>query len=485
MRVAVRAGAAVCLAAVAVPVVGAPPAQAAPGGVDAAVEAFASGALVHTGEGAADDGGGAGASPGPAEARRAEQAGEFVRARLGSAEVPVRAEILAEGDPDSAAQEIADRVGMRGLYVAAVERGGGEEAEFGWSWVGPAPVGDEEIDAHLATYPGGPLQRIAGIVDLIDGDLRPAVEAAARSGDRVYVDPSIAEGFPQADAEALAERLGGVQDVRVAVVPALAAGAAGGREEVAEAMLAPVGDAGSALLAEWEGGAFRLTPASGEGGPAPKEITSLLPEALPGELGAAVGTFAGAVHGGVVRAAREALADRYLYVDPLAATDLEEGDAGKVEEALAEREEPVRVAVLPQGAFLETGATGPGEDALAASVAQGVEGPVAVYTVDGSGAVTGYPVRGGDGVGGNWESLDSAVFFGKADDSVRESLDGLLEELGERRVLADGGGAAGAGASGVLPDLSRTGWSLIGGAVGLVLLVLLLRGAIVWRRARR
>lgn len=498
MRKAVRAGALVCLAAVAGPVLGAAPAAPAGAatsgdGVEAAVEAFASGEVVHTDGGAGDDG------ARPSERARAEQVEDYARARLESADVAVRAEILAEGDPESAAERTAVRVGRPGLYVAAVRDGADAAAEprFGWSWVGPAAVTDGELEDHFAASAGGPLERVAGVVDLIDRDLRGAVRRAAEAGKRVYVDPSIEEGFPGAAADALTRRLGGLEDVRVAVIPALAAAADGqGADELAEEMLAPLGGGGSALLAQWRDGAFELTPATGEEGLEPSEITPVLPEGATGaqgELGAAVASFAGAVDGGVVEDAREGLADGHLYVHPLAATDLEKGDAGKVDAALAELdggEGPVRVAVVPQGAFLETGGTGPGDDALAAAVAQGADGPVAVYAVDGTGAITGYPVRGGEDAGGNWGSLEGAVFFGKEEDSVRESLDGLLVELGGRDVLGtgQGGPTAGGEASGD-GDLgealsSATGWALpwVGGGVAVVLLVLFLRRRFGGRR---
>ncbi|MDA2807412.1 hypothetical protein [Nocardiopsis suaedae] len=491
MRKAVRAGALVCLAAVAGPVLGAAPAvpagaSARGDGVDAAVEAFASGEVVHI-DGGAGDGG-----AGPTERARAEQVEDYARARLESADVVVRAEVLSKGDAEEAAERTAARVGRPGLYVAAVRNGGApaEEPDFGWSWVGPAAVTDGELDEHFASSAGRPLERVAGVVDLIDRDLRGAVRRAAESGKRVYVDPSIAEGFPGADAEALARRLGGLEDVRVAVVPALADVADGqGADELAEEMLAPLGGDGSALLAQWRDGAFELTPATGEEGPKPSEITSVLPEGAAGakgELGAAVASFAGAVYGGVVEDAREGLAEGHLYVHPLAATDLEEGDAEKVDAALAERdggEEPVRVAVVPQGAFLETGGTGPGDDALAAAVAQGADGPVAVYAVDGAGAITGSPVKGGEDAGGNWGSLEGAVFFGKVEDSVRESLDGMLVELDGKGVLGTGKGgpaaAVEASEGGALGEAlaSETGRALpwIGGAVAVVLGALFLR----------
>ena len=498
MRKAVRAGALVCLA-VAGPVLGTVPAAPAGAstrgdGVEAAVEAFVSGEVVHT------DGGAGGDGAGPSERARAEQVEEYARARLESADVAVRAEVLAEGDPEEAAERTAVRVGRPGLYVAAVRSagdGGAGEPEFGWSWVGPAAVTDGELDEHFASSVGRPLERVAGVVDLIDHDLRGAVRRAAESGKRVYVDPSIAEGFPGADAEALAQRLGRLEDVRVAVIPALAAVADGpGADELAEEMAASLGGDGSALLAQWRGGAFELTPATGEEGPEPSEITSVLPEGASGaqgELGAAVASFAGAVYGGVVADAREGLAEGRLYVHPLAATDLEKGDAEKVDAALADLdggEGPVRVAVVPQGAFLETGGTGPGDDALAAAVAQGADGPVAVYAVDGTGAIRGYPVRGGEDIGGNWGSLEGAVFFGKVEDSVRESLDGLLVELGGEGVLgtAKGGPVAGGQASGTgaLGEAlaAEAGRALPGAAGGaaVVLVALLVRRRFGGRR---
>ncbi|MDA2813128.1 hypothetical protein O4J56_20950 [Nocardiopsis sp. RSe5-2] len=503
MGVAGRAGALVCAAAVAAPVLAAvpapPPAQAdtGDGGVDAAVEAFSAGEVVYVDE-EADAATGEGGD-GRAEQRRAEQTRAYVRARLEEAGVPVRAEVLADGDAGSAAQETATRVGRPGLYVAVVERRrstGGRDVETGWAWVGAPAVTDDELDDHFAFYLGGPLEQIAGIVDLIEGDLRPAAEDAAEEGERVYVDPALAEGFPQADAEELEGRLGDLEDVRVAVIPGLARAATGDvREELVDALLEPLGDEGSVLLAEWRYGAFDLTPATAKDAPQATGIRGVLPDGAPEELNAAVGAFAGAVDGGVVDDARKGLAEEQLYVHPLAATDLEEGDAEKVGAALASREVPVRVAVVPAGAHLETGGSSAGDEALAASVARGVDGPVAVYAVDGGGRITGYPVKGGEGVGGNWDSLEDSVFFGKDDDSMRESLDGLLQELGEAPVLgakAGSGAVGGAGGGGTLGEalsgfVSAAGRALpwIGGGVGLVLLVLFLRGSFAVGRERR
>jgi len=402
---------------------------------------------------------------------------DLARVRLAGAETPVRGALLDGGDPERAVQAIAEGVGEPGLYVAAAEeRGatGGTTTTVSWTAVG-IDTGGADLEHHFAFSGGNPVEQMVGAVDLLDGDLLPAVREAVRK-DPVYVHPDLAEAMPALDPGALAAPFEGLDGTRVAVIPG-PADTSGYEEEYAEALLEPVGEEGTALLAVWAGDGFRLTPASGPDAPAPEEIGTMLPSGPePEGLQAALNQFAGAVDGNTVADARAALAEDHLYVHPRAGADIGAGDRDELDAALAGRGEPIRVAVLPAGARLEVG--GDGDDqALADAVAQGLDEPVVVYTLTGAGGIDRYPVHGSVSDRGDYD-LETSVFFGLDHESARASVDGMLENLGDGAVLGEDAAPSGggAGAAAVPP------W--IGGGAA-VLTALLLSLGLIGSRARR
>ncbi|WP_017593763.1 hypothetical protein [Nocardiopsis potens] len=411
----------------------------------------------------------------------------LARARLAGAETPVRGALLGGGDPEQAVRAIAEGVGEPGLYIAATEeRGatGDTTTTLSWTAVG-IDTGGADLEHHFSFFGSGPVEQMIGAVDLLDGDLLPAVREAAAEEEAVYVHPAVAEALPDLDTGALAERFDGLEDTRVAVIPEPAAGGASGgyEEEYAEALLEPVGDEGTALLAVWSGDGFRLTPASGPDGPAPRDLEFMLPLGPgPDELQPALNVFAGAADGSVLADARAALAEDHLYVHPRAGADIGAEERAELDAALAGRGEPIRVAVLPAGARLEAGGDG-GDQALADAVAQGLDGgPVVVYALDGEGGIDAYPVHGSVSDHGDYD-LETSVFFGLDHGSARASVDGMLAQLGDGAVLdedapaAGGDGGDGGGAAAVLP------W--IGGGVAVLVPAFFLVLGLIGSRGRR
>lgn len=360
----------------------------------------------------------------------------LARARLSEARTPIRGALLEGVDPARAVHTLAEEVGEPGLYVVATEERastGGATTHLSWTAVG-IDTGGADLEEHFVFSHGDPVEQMVSAVDLLDGDLLPDLASAARE-ETVYVHPAVEAALPDLDVEALRERFDGLDDdTRVAVVPPPGEGAATYEEAYADALLEPLGDDGTALLAVWTFDDFDLTPASAPEGPAPEDLAWLLPlgPGLDG-LAPALHLFAGAADGNVVADARAALADDHLFVHPRAGADITEAERAELDAALAARDEPVRVAVLPAGARLEADPDG-GAEPLADAVADGSDDPVVVYTLDGSGDVEYYPVRG-DVTGAEYD-LATAVFFGLDHESARNSVDGLLTELGDGSVLA-------------------------------------------------
>ncbi|MFE9246823.1 hypothetical protein [Nocardiopsis sp. NPDC006938] len=439
----------------------APPPAAADSPLEDAVRELSSGGFVHASDGAPEV---------------SEETLALARARLAEADTPVRGALLDGVDATGAAHTLAEEVGAPGLYVVVTEeRGSTGDTTTTWSWtqVG-ADTGSADLEHHFTFAPGDPAEKLAGVVDLLDGDLLPGVAAAARE-ETVHVHPAVRAALPDLDVEAVAERFAGLEGTRVAVVPPPAEGTSGFEEAYADALLEPLDDDGTALLAVWAYGGFRLTAASGPDGPPPEDLSRLLSSSPgTGELATELGTFAGAVDGGVVADARAALAEDHLYVHPRSGADVSEADRAELDAALASRDEPVRVAVLPVGAELEAGPDG--ASGLADAVADGT-GPVVVYTLDGSGAVRDYPVRGT--VTGGDHDLDTAAFFGLDRESARASVDGLLEQLGDGAVLDTG-------AADTPPAPTGSGSWLPGAAVlGLLVSAALTTMGVIGSRGRR
>ncbi|WP_431869033.1 hypothetical protein [Nocardiopsis eucommiae] len=403
-----------------------------------------------------------------------EQTLALARARLSEARTPIRGALLEGVDPARAVHTLAEEVGEPGLYVVATEERaatGGVTTSLSWTAVG-IDTGGADLEDHFVFSRGGPVEQMVSAVDLLDGDLLPEVASAARE-ETVHVHPAVEAALPDLDTEALRERFDGLDDTRVAVVPPPGRDTPGYEEAYADALLAPLGDDGTALLAVWTHDDFDLTPASAPEGPAPEDLAWLLPLGPgPDGLAPALHLFAGAVDGNVVADTRVALTEDHLFVHPRAGADITESERVELDAALAARDEPVRVAVLPSGARLEADPDG-GAEPLADAVASGSDDPVVVYTLDGSGGVEHYPVRG-DVSGGGYD-LDTAVFFGLDHASARNSVDGLLSELGDASVLSADEPASGEGT----PTLP---WPAV---VGLLLSVVLTTVGLVGVLGRR
>lgn len=395
----------------------------APAGADSqvadAVRELASGEHVHVAENGPDV---------------PEETLALARARLSEARTPIRAALLEGVDPARAVHTLAGEVGEPGLYVVATEERaatGSVTTNLSWTAVG-IDTGGADLEEHFVFSHGDTVEQLVSAVDLVDGDLLDDIGSAVRE-ETVYVHPAVEAALPDLDTAALRERFDGLDDTRVAVVPPPGESASSYEEEYADALLDPLGDDGTALLAVWTYDDFRFTPASGPEGPEPADLAWLLPlgPGLDG-LAPALHVFAGAVDGNVVADARTALAEDHLFVHPRAGADISEAQRAEFDAALAALDEPVRVAVLPSGARLEADPDG-GAAPLAEAVGDGLDGPVVVYALDGSGGVEYYPVDGG--VDGEHD-LDSAVFFGLDHDSARASVDGLLAEFGDGPVVS-------------------------------------------------
>ncbi|GAB3207401.1 hypothetical protein GCM10027294_13630 [Marinactinospora endophytica] len=377
------------------------------------------------------------------------QSREMIDARLAGAHGPVRVALTASGDPSETVRALAEEIGEPGVYVALTEeRGITGDTTLHVSWENvDTGVDDGTLEEHLSYGPGGIEGQLMSLPELLGDDLLGEVGDAART-QTVYVHPAVRAGLPGFDADAVTGLYADVPGVRIAVLPT----SVREEEELAEALLAPLGDDGVALLAFWEHGRFTLVPAAGPEATDPADLASALFSAGtgPDELAATLTEFAPMVEGDVVAAARAGLREGHLYVHPLLVDDLAEEERRRLDSELAGLASPVRIAVLPARAveFEVRREEGSVDDGLARRVAGEGDDPVVLLTVDGRGRVwdrlTHGEPPGGVGEDGIF-SLSTAVEVGYTPDSLDASLTELVGLLGEQEPAPPAGGGEGPG----------------------------------------
>ncbi|GLU46546.1 hypothetical protein [Nocardiopsis ansamitocini] len=409
---------------------------------------------------------------------------ELAAARLADARTPVRAALLGRGDASVLVADLAEKIGDPGVYVVTTEERsptGATTIRTAWQVVGGGTDPDD-LDHHFTFYPGGTGAQLIALPDVLDDDLLPAVREAADT-ETVYIHPAVA-ALPGIDAERIAQRYNGINSARVAVLPATVRD----NDAFAEALLDPLEPSGTALLLVWEHNGFRPVPASGSTGPDPAELGSALSGGSvldADDVEPLLTEFAALAGGDVLDSAARGLADSHLYLHPLAVHDVDEAARDRIDTALAELDEPVRVAVLPRGAAgFEAGAVNAGEPAVAAAVARDLDQPVVVYGVDGLGEIRDESVHGslvgGAGPSGAYD-LDTAAFFGRSPDGTAASLSGLLEQLGAEPAHTPTGQQPADD-----PQTSGAGWVVAAVVASLALgAPLLLLSALRLRQARR